>query len=130
MNVLDENVFPEHRELLASWHIHTRQIGRELGRRGMLDVEIISLLHDLPRPTLFTLDSDFYKPGLRHAGYCLVWADIPVAEFPTIIRRFLRHPTFNAETKRLGKIIHISPERVHYWPLHASDEQVVNWPVR
>jgi hypothetical protein len=130
LNVLDENLFPEHAELLASWHIHSRQIGRELGRRGMLDDEIIALLHGLQRPTLFTLDSDFYRPGLRHDGYCLVWAEVAVAELPLIIRRFLRHPTFNTEAKRLGNIVHLSLEAVHYWPLHASQEQLVIWSAR
>jgi len=42
MNVLDENI-PEHqRQLLSSWRIPVRQIGREVGHRGLQDPELNS----------------------------------------------------------------------------------------
>ena len=44
MIVIDEN-FPEsQRQLLRGWRIPIRQIGYEVGRKGMKDDEIIALL--------------------------------------------------------------------------------------
>ena len=50
MNVLDENVVENQCRLLRSWHIRFRQIGFGVGRQGMKDEEIISLLHKLLAP--------------------------------------------------------------------------------
>jgi hypothetical protein len=36
MNVLDENIPEDQRELLRRWRIHTRQIGEDVGRKGMI----------------------------------------------------------------------------------------------
>ena len=66
MNVLDENMLESQRELLLKWHVPFRQIGYEIGRKGMKDEPIIRLLHNLRQPTLFTLDGDFYKRNLCH----------------------------------------------------------------
>ena len=76
MNILDENVPESQHALLRSWRVALRQIGRNVGRMGMKDEEIIPLLHQLSRPTFFTLDGDSYDPRLCHAGYCLVHLDV------------------------------------------------------
>ena len=60
MNILDENVPKPQRELLEARGIVVRQVGVNIGRAGLLDEEIITLLHSLRRPTFFTRDSDFY----------------------------------------------------------------------
>jgi hypothetical protein len=44
VNVLDENVLESQRQLLRSWGISIRQIGVELGSKGMADEEILPLL--------------------------------------------------------------------------------------
>jgi hypothetical protein len=73
MNILDENI-PEHQGvLLRSWRIPVRQIGRELGYAGMADDAIVTLLHELARPTFFTRDDGFYQSTLCHPSYCLVY---------------------------------------------------------
>jgi hypothetical protein len=63
----------------------------------MPDDEIIVVLHSLHRPTLLTADSDFYKPVLRHASYCLVYIEASLGGFPAAVRRLLRHPSFDTE---------------------------------
>jgi hypothetical protein len=61
MNILDENI-PEHqRQLLRGWRISLRQIGVDMGHKGLSDDAIIVLLHRLPRPTFITRDDDFYQ---------------------------------------------------------------------
>jgi len=72
MNILDENIIENQRELLRSWRIHVRQIGHDAARKGISDEEIISLLHRMRRPTLFTSDLGLYARSLCHANYGLV----------------------------------------------------------
>ena len=44
MNVLDENILKNQRQLLRGWRIRVRQIGDDIGRKGLQDEEIIRLL--------------------------------------------------------------------------------------
>ncbi|MGH2541569.1 MAG: hypothetical protein ACRDIB_02150, partial [Ardenticatenaceae bacterium] len=64
MNILDENIIDSQRRRLQGWRISVRQIGYNVGRQGIKDDEIIPLLHDLRRPTFFTLDSGFFSRDL------------------------------------------------------------------
>jgi hypothetical protein len=54
MDVLDENIPESQRRLLLRQRVHVRQIGLDLGRKGLKDSEIIPLLYALDQPTLFT----------------------------------------------------------------------------
>lgn len=66
MIIIDEN-FPEsQRQLLLSRRINIRQIGIEVGRKGLQDDEIIPLLLKYKNPTFFSLDSDFYDRKICH----------------------------------------------------------------
>lgn len=56
MNVLDENIPDSQRLHLERLSIRVRQVGQEIGRAGMHDDEIITLLQSLRRATLFTRD--------------------------------------------------------------------------
>ena len=66
MNVLDENILESQRQSLRGWRIAVRQIGHELGRKGMQDEEIIPFLLTLRQPTFFTRDLGFYSRQLCH----------------------------------------------------------------
>jgi hypothetical protein len=89
MIVLDEH-FPEsQRQLLRSWRVSVRQIGRDVGRAGMDDDEIIPFLIHLRRPTLFTLDFGFYKRSLCHPRYCLICLEVGQYESASFVRRVL-----------------------------------------
>jgi hypothetical protein len=69
MNLLDENIPKPQRERLEGWRVAVRQIGTGIDRRGLLDDEIITLLHGLRRPTFFTRDKDFYERVRCHTRY-------------------------------------------------------------
>jgi hypothetical protein len=59
MNILDENILKDQRILLLNWGVPVRQIGYEVGRKGMKDEEIIpfcsnsAVLHSLPSISVF-----------------------------------------------------------------------------
>ena len=80
MTILDENIPKPQRERLEGWRIAVRQIGVSVGRKGMLDEEIISLLQSLRHPTFFTRDDDFYDRRLCHSRYCLVYLAVEKSE--------------------------------------------------
>lgn len=65
MIVLDENILDGQRLLLEAWRIAARQIGVDLGHKGLKDEEIIVLLRRQRNPTFFTRDAGFYLPTMR-----------------------------------------------------------------
>jgi hypothetical protein len=64
VNILDENIPKNQRQLLETWRIHVRQIGFNIGQRGMQDEEIIPFLLQRRHSTFFTRDEVFAIPGL------------------------------------------------------------------
>ncbi|HFE65712.1 MAG TPA: hypothetical protein ENJ93_00495 [Chloroflexi bacterium] len=127
MIILDENFPDSQRQLLKSWRISFKQIAFELGREGLKDDGIIPLLHQLKNPTFFTLDSDFFKPKLRHGQYCLVYLDVGQYESASFIRRTLKHPDFNTKAKRMGNIIRVSHKGLAVWKIHAANKKQYIW---
>ncbi len=128
MNILDEDIGLSQRQQLEAWKIHFRQIGVEIGSSGMKDhEEIIPLLHRLKRPTFFTLDRGFYRPTLRHQGYCLVFLDVWEDEAAAYIRRFLRHVTFRTQAQRMGKVVRVYHSGVSYWHVNVKKAQALSW---
>ena len=97
MNILDENVLKNQCQILQSGRISIRQIGYDMGRKGMKDDDIIPFLHSLSRPTFFTRDLSFYDRNLCHAGYCLVCMAVGKYEAATFVRHLLRYPEFNTQ---------------------------------
>jgi hypothetical protein len=127
MNILDENIPESQRAQLRSQRIALRQIGLDLGRKGMKDEEIISLLHQLDRPTFFTLDSDFYDRRLCHERYCLVHLDVEEDMVADYIRHFLRQRELNTKAKRIGRVIRLLPTGLALWRIHQEQESHLSW---
>lgn len=127
MNILDEQILENQRQLLKSWRIPTRQIGYDIGRKGLKDKEIISLLMRFRKPTFFTLDFDFFESRLSHQKYAIVCMDVGKHEPAVYVRRLLRHPDFDSAAKRMGKVIRLSSMRIGVWRLHADKEVFIDW---
>ena len=127
MIVLDENILESQRRLLRDRRIPARQIGYDIGRKGLKDKEIITFLLGLQRITFFTLDTDFYQRLLCHPRYCLVCLDVRKHEAAVFTRRFLRHPEFNSTARRLSKVVRASSVGISVWSLHAEREEDFNW---
>ncbi|HEX5735875.1 MAG TPA: hypothetical protein VF131_23815 [Blastocatellia bacterium] len=127
MNVLDQNIDPDEQILLEQWRIRVRQIGYGVGYSGMGDDEIIPLLHQMHRVTFFSRDEDFFKKYPCHANYCLVHLDVEMNETAIFIRRFLRHPEFNTQAKRMGKVVRVSTEHIVILQLHVKEQRRLTW---
>jgi len=122
---LDENIFADQRELLQKRRISLRQIGVDLEKKGLGDDQIISLLHRVARPTLFTRDSDYFGHNLCHDGYCLVWLKVKPLQVASFAWRSLRHPRFRSWNSRLGKVIRVSPKGITV--LEKNKRQSLAW---
>jgi hypothetical protein len=127
MIILDENIPDEQADLLEKRRIHVRRIGREVGWFGMDDEEIIPLLHQLQRPTFFTLDSDYYKRRLRHKGYCLVHLVVEDEMIAGYIQALLRQSAFNTRAKRMGCVIQVQPSGIALWRMNVQTELDMEW---
>jgi hypothetical protein len=128
VNILDENILESQRQLLKSWSIPVRQIGIELGRKGMADEEILPFLLTLPNPTLFTRDSDFWELELCHNKRCLVVLEVRQYEAAHFIRDTLRHPNFNTQAKRMGTVIRSHPIGLTVFRRNSRNELHFDWP--
>ena len=127
MIILDENILDGQRLLLESWKIAARQVGLDVGRKGLEDEEIVVLLRHLRQPTFFTRDLGFFAPELRHPHYSIVIAAVGQYQLAAFVRRFLRHPTFDTHAKRTGRIIRISPSGMVCWQLRRQQKVFVGW---
>ena len=127
MNIIDENIIDSQCQLLRIRRISFRQIGYGVGRQGMQDKEIISLLHDLQRPTFFTRDDDFYNRSLCHSGYCLVYLAVRKDEAGFFMCRFIRHKEFDTVAKRMGSVIRVSHSGLSVWRLHEEKQIHFGW---
>ena len=129
MLVLDENLPAGQQQLLRKWRIHFRFVGVDVARSGAEDEDLIPLLHRLPQPTFFTLDRDFYRGDWAHPNYGLVWLDVRRREAAEFIRRFLRHPSFDTQAKRMGAVARVHAGGVIWWRAKQRAPQSVAWPV-
>ena len=129
MIILDENILEGQRLVLEGWKIAARQVGLDVGRKGLTDEQVVILLRRLRQPTFFTRDQGFYAADLRHEHYAIVVAAVGQYELAAFVRRLLHHPAFDTYAKRTGRIIRIAPKGIAWWQLRRQQEAFVNWEV-
>lgn len=127
MNILDENIPANQRQLLERSRLRVHQIGFNLGQRGLQDDELIPFLLEKRRPTFFTRDKDFYRCELRHRRYCLVYLAIDKNEVAEFVRKFLRHSLCDTQAKRMGSVIRVSSAGLAIWRYGAAKRISVAW---
>ena len=127
MIILDENIPADQYEILRRKRVPVKKIGVAVGRWGMKDDEIIPLLHELNRPTFFSLDADYFKRRLRHDGYCLVFLDIEDDDAAEYILLVLRHPELNTKSKRMGAVIRVDSTGMTVWRVQHDDKEHLPW---
>ena len=128
MNILDENIRRDQREMLRAWRVPVRQVGRDFVSKGVEDENMVPRLLRVRHATFFTRDADFFKRELRHSRYCLVYLTIGEEGSAVYVRRILRHPAFNTQAKRMGAVVRASPTGLTIWRLHAEAEEHLSWP--
>jgi hypothetical protein len=127
VNILDENVPLDQRDLLRAWGVHCRVIGQDIARLSLGDNNILALLHRLKQPTLFTRDEDFFDRQLCHPSYGLVWLDVAVEEAGLFVRRLLRHPSFARKADRMGTVVRAHHDGLEFWQWHRATSRRMGW---
>jgi hypothetical protein len=127
VNLLDENFPKDQLPLLKSWRIPCRLIGKDIAEFGVQDANIIPLLHQHRGVTFFTLDSDFFEASLCHPAYGLVLLDVRADDTAHYLRRFLKHPNFNTQAKRLGTVARVHNEGIEFWQRNQPVLQHARW---
>ena len=127
MNILDENVPLEQRDLLRAWGVRCRVIGQDIARLSTGDDNILALLHQLKQPTFFTRDDDFFDRQLCHPAYSLVWLDAASDEAGMFVRRLLRHPRFSTKSARMGTVVRVHHDVLQLWQWHRAALQRIRW---
>lgn len=94
----------------------------------MQDDEIIPLLHTLRRSTFLTRDQRFYLRETPHRHFCIAVLAVRQDETAHFVRRFVKHPQFDTEAKRLGCLVLISHEGLRIRQLRVDGETRVLWP--
>jgi len=127
MIILDENVVNSQRKTLLRKRYHVRQIGYELGRKGMSDRDILPLLRTLHRPTLLTSDDDSYVRDLCDTRYSLIVLGIEEQAFAEYSIRVLRHPSFAKWRLRMGKTLSVTRGAIRFWQHKSHRETRLPW---
>ena len=130
MNLLDENIPLDQRDILRAWRIRCRVVGQDIARLSIADDNILLLLHRLKQPTVFTRDQDFFQRELCHPGYGLVWLDAAPEEAALFIRRVLRHPRFRTKASRMGVVARAHHDGLQFWQPHSAALQRTAWSNR
>lgn len=130
MNLLDENIPLDQRDILRAWRIRCRVIGQDIARLSIADDNIIVLLHRLKQPTFFTRDKDFFQRELCHPAYGLVWLDAVPEEAALFIRRVLGHPRFVTIASRMGMAARAHHDGLQFWQRHRAALQRTGWSDR
>jgi len=124
-HILDENS-PDSQCKKLSPKISIRKVGLNFLAQGASDEQILAALRRL-RATFHSQDKHFANPDWRHPRYCLIYYDVPRAKLADYVLRLLRHPFFRTHAKRLGKVIHVTPEQIKIWTYHREELQVYAW---
>jgi hypothetical protein len=129
VNLLDENIPLDQRDLLRAWGIPCRVVGQDIAQLSIGDDNILVLLQHLKQPTFFTRDDDFFQRELCHPGYGLFWLDVAPEEAALFVRRVLRHPRFATKASRLGIVARAHHDGLQFWQRNRAARQRTTWPV-
>ncbi len=127
MNLLDENIPLDQRDILRAWRIRCRVVGQDIARLSIADDTILLLLHRLKQPTFFTRDKDFFLRDLCHPAYGLVWLDTAAEEAALFIRRVIRHPRFHTKASRMGVVARAHHDGIQFWQRRRTALQRTAW---
>jgi hypothetical protein len=121
MIILDENVHQQSIMAgIAAWY-RGQVLSITLLRPHTLikDDAIPVVLRRIRQPTFVTTNvTDFWRRISAHSRYSIVCVVLPnerLYELPHFLRELFRVPEFKTRSRRMGKIIRVSPRRLHYY---------------
>jgi len=133
VTVLDENILESQCLLVRKRRIRFRRVGRDIGRQGMLDEQIVPLLQSLRRPTFFSLTRTFsildpgniarYLSSLNSSGTRPVDCIEPLCRTLRQAREPSNPPFGIADTVSCRRVMQ-SPDSIIYFRQTAFDSEL------
>lgn len=127
MILLDENIRQDQAIQLRRQHIPARFLAEDFARTGIQDPDIVPWLHRLKQAVFFTHGRDFFRRGLTHQNYRLVWLDLFDGKAAQFIRAFLRHELSDPAGKRMGTVARAHQEGIEFWQRNRAVLQRTRW---
>jgi len=127
MIVLDEQLLGRNLELeIAKWYQGTVQFIMDLRPNTVIkDDAIPTLLRLQNQPTFVTINErDFWKKVVIDNHFCIVCftlSDIHAHKIPQSLRLLYNLPEFDTKTKRMGKVIRITTQRISYYTFNDKE---------
>jgi hypothetical protein len=98
----------------------------------ILDEAIPMLLRAVSRPTFVTINvADFWRRLAPNPQFCIVCCAVShtrAQEVPDLLRRVLALEPFRTRSRRLGKIVRVSPQHVQYYTTDIRAIHLIAWP--
>jgi hypothetical protein len=98
----------------------------------ILDDAIPMLLRAVSRPTFVTINvADFWRRVASSPRFCIVCCAVPhtrAQDVPDLVRRVLALEPFRTRSRRLGKIVRVSPQHVYYYTTDIRAIHRIAWP--
>ncbi len=121
MLVLDEQLSGRDLEtVLARWYPGPVLFITDLRPGTVIKDDVIpALLHQQRQATFLTInETDFWRKVAiddRFCVACFALADSRAREIPTLLRAVFRLPAFRTKTRRMGKVLRVTPTAVSYY---------------
>jgi hypothetical protein len=98
----------------------------------ILDEAVPMLLQAVSRPTFVMINvADFWRCLAPNPQFCIVCCAVPhtrAQEVPALLRRVLALEPFRTRSRRLGKIVRVSPQYVRYYTTDTQAIHFIAWP--
>jgi hypothetical protein len=99
-------------------------------QQQILDDRVIEMLLTLNRPTFVTIDRGFWKRGLCHPGYCILYFVLASNRQEALserLRALFRRREFRTRAARMGKVVRVSPTHIDYWQFLLPRPKRIVW---
>jgi len=99
-------------------------------REVVKDDRLRTILIQLNKPTLVTIDRDLWDKRYRDRRYCILYfaiLDTQQNQIPSLLRRLLHLKPFKTKAARMGKVARIAFSRISYWQLGSDELHTLTW---
>jgi hypothetical protein len=136
MIILDENVHQQSiMTSIAAWY-RGQVLSITMLRPNTLikDEAVPALLRHAQQPTFVTTNvTDFWRRVPAHSRYSVVCVVLPnerLHELPPLLRQLFRLFEFRTKSKRIGKVIRVSPRQLQYYEGQRNHiMHIRTWPL-
>jgi hypothetical protein len=128
--IVDEHLSPQAdlrpiRQWASAQRVDTLKPGEVLK-----DDRLLVVLTQIEKPTLITIDDDFWDKRYRDSRYCILYfalAHNQQHHIPLLLRRLLRYHSFRTKAARMGKVARITFTHVNYWQTGSDKLFTLAW---